>query len=143
MHPLHKTQLMAQLYMDLAIGYQRTFGNDEFVRQVTREALQLHPTNITAHLTKANYTTEMIHYVFDQIGITQDNIEEIRKYPKVMQLFQNRVQQQKTIDALGYKEMPDEAYQKWLTQVNREKSKQQQAELEKQFKKINTQSKKI
>ncbi len=137
MRPLSKKELFAQLLTDLAMGYKQKFGNDEFTKQVTHEALQLYPNNITAHLNKANYYNEMAFQVLGQLGISEENIDrELPKYPSALALVKTMIKSHKAIDALGYQKMPDEQYQKWLASISKEKGKQEQLQLRGQLKKI-------
>ncbi|WP_438424364.1 hypothetical protein [Aquimarina macrocephali] len=137
MHPLSKQQLFAQMLIDLAMGYEHRFGNDAFTNQLIYEALQLDPTNISAHLNQANYYDEMVHHVLNQLGITEENINtELPKHPEALALVQTMIKSHKAIDALGYKDMPDAQYRQWLKSMDQEKDKKEQADMKNQLKKM-------
>ncbi len=137
MHSLSKKQLFAQILTGLVMGYKQKFGNDEFMNQVAHQALRIYPTNITAHLNRANYYNELVFQVLNQLGITKDNINtELPKYPKALALVKAMIKSHKTIDALGYQQMPDEQYQKWLSGMRKEKGKQEQLQLQEELKKM-------
>ncbi len=140
MRPLDKQQLFAQMLVDLSMGYERKYGNDEFTKRVTQEALKLHSANIVAHLNKANYYNEIVFQVLEQLGITKETINvELPKYPKALELIKTMIKSYKAIEALGYKNMPDEEYQKWLENMKKEKDKQEQKRIQQQLKKQNKQ----
>ncbi len=137
LHPLNEKELLAHMYTDLAMGYERKYGNDHFMDEVTQQALELHPTSITAHLNRANYYNEMVKHVFEQLGITRENANtELPKYPSALKLFQTMVKQHKTIDAMGYKKMPDEMYQAWLSKMQEQKDNQEQQQMKQQLQKL-------
>ncbi|GAA4273655.1 hypothetical protein U6A24_18205 [Aquimarina gracilis] len=137
MHPLSQQELLSQMYADLAMGYQKKFGHDRFTKEALQKALELDTNNITALLTQANYYTEMVVHVFTQLGITQENIQqELPKHSKALALFQKMVHQHKTIDAIGYKKMPDAIYQKWLATMQKQKDNQQQKAMKEQLHKL-------
>ncbi len=137
LHPLSQQELLSQMYTDLAMGYQKKFGHDRFTKDALQKALALDANNITALLTQANYYTEMVAHVFGQLGITQENIQqELPKHHKALALFQKMVHQHKTIDALGYKKMPDAMYQKWLAAMQKQKDNQQQKAMKEQLHKL-------
>ncbi|TSE08126.1 hypothetical protein [Aquimarina algiphila] len=129
-NPLTKSQLKANMIVDLASGYIYKYGYDEFVSEMIHEALQIDPKSITGHLIKSNYNNYKVKYVFNKLGITKNNFEnEIKKHPAAIELLKKMINQHKTIAALGYQEMPEEAYQKWLTSIDKQGNKQQQKQL--------------
>lgn len=144
MHPLSKKQLFSQMLVDLAMGYKHRFGNDTFTNQLIYEALQLDPTNISAHLNQANYYNEIVNYVLDELEITEENINTIlSQYPEAHALVQTMIKSHKTIKALGYKEMTYEQYQQWLKNMNQEKGKQEQIDMKNQLKRFTKPIKKL
>ncbi len=137
MHPLSKRELLAHMYTDLVMGYEKKFGSDKFTEEVTQKALQLHPTSITALLNKSNYYTEMVQHVFEQLGINKENArQKLPNHPEALELYRTMVKQYKAIDALGYKKMPDEMYQEWLRNMQQQRNNQEQKEMKKQLNKL-------
>lgn len=124
MEPLTKKQTVAQCLADLAKGYIQKFGYDSFVSQCVDSTLKYDPTNIFARQVKSDYLTLRFEYVVNQVGRPHPEILRTR-YPKVYQLLEERNKTYQIIDASGYQDMPEEAYQDWLNSVNREKEKQE------------------
>ncbi|MEO0901311.1 MAG: hypothetical protein AAFY00_04580 [Bacteroidota bacterium] len=124
MHPLNDAELLSNHFDQLALGYVRKYGYDEFVAEVLETAIELNPKNITAHLSKANLQGLTLKYATEQLGITKDNFNEIRMYPELVKLYKSVVGQYSYIDNLGYAEMPPELYEKWLSSVD-EKGQEQ------------------
>ncbi|WP_271769236.1 hypothetical protein [Aquimarina algiphila] len=129
MHPLSKPQLQSHLYMNLALGYIRKYGYDEFVNEILTQALELNPSNVQAYLIKSNYATIKVKYALDRLGIGKENFEEIKQHPRAIQLYKNMIAQYNMVDKLGHQEMPPDEYQKWLASVKEESNKQQNIEL--------------
>ncbi len=128
MEPLTMEQTIAQCLADLARGYTKKYGYDNFVSQCVDSTLKYDPTNTFARQIKSDYQTVRFDYVVNQVG--QPNIDILKaKYPKVYQLLEERNQTYRIIDASGYQEMPKEAYEAWLNSVDEQKEKQKQQKL--------------
>ena len=124
MESLTKKQTVAQCLADLAKGYTKKYGYDSFVLQCVDSTLKYDSTNIFARQVKSDYQTLRFDYVVNQIGRPRPDILKAR-YPRVYQLLEERNQTYQFIDASGYQEMPEQAYQEWLNSVNKEKEKQE------------------
>ncbi len=124
MDPLTKEQTVAQCLADLAKEYTKKYGYDGFVSQCVDTTLKYDPTNIFARQVKSDCQTLRFDYVVNQVGRPCPEILKTR-YPKVYQLLEERNQTYQIIDASGYQEMPEQAYQDWLSSVNKEKEKQE------------------
>lgn len=139
MQNLSKKELLSALLTDLAQGYIHKYGYDGFVDKVIGQALKLYPNSISANMVKANHDAAQFEYVMKQIGINpRDNeqLQNIHYYPKAVELLNKVNEQYAVIDNLGYEVMPDEAYQKWLQNMNAEKQKQENEAMKQQFKGI-------
>ena len=124
MEPLTQKQTIAQCFADLAKGYTKKYGYDNFVSQCVDSTLKYDPTNIFARQIKSDYQTLRFEYVVNQVG--RPPIDSLKShYPKVYRLLEERNQTYQIIDASGYREMPEQAYQEWLNSVNKEKEKQE------------------
>ncbi|SFN21259.1 hypothetical protein SAMN05421594_1505 [Chryseobacterium oleae] len=164
MKSLSKQELLAQFYADLANGYIHKYGMDEFVGNTLDKALEYSPNNIYANQLKSMYQQARLTYVANQLGIKDlenpEELQNIRFYPKALDLLQETKAQFNNIDSLGFVMMPEGAYEQWLgnmkgeanrqksealaermRQINAEKQKQKQQEAQKQKKKESDQSK--
>jgi hypothetical protein len=140
LHNLNKKELLSMLYYDLASGYLHKFGYDEFFNQIVDKAIELYPNNINANMLKSDYLTVKTKYVFQQLGVNKENFKtKMKQYPKALETLKRMKQQYNLIDNLGFSEMPEEVYQKWLHSLQEEKHKQENKEqknrLQIQFKK--------
>lgn len=134
---LSKQELLSEFYVDLANGYIHKFGYDDFVEKIADKALQLYPKNVKAQMIKSNYSTVRFEYVAKQLGINpRDNkqLQKIKRYPNAIVLLKECNLQSKKVEQLGYTEMPQEAYERWLGSLKEAKRKQENADLNLQFK---------
>ena len=137
MQTLSERQLLSQLYTDLAAGYLHKYGYDRFVEIAVNKALELYPNNINANKLLSNYYTELFLYVTKQLDINPEKREQlvqIRDNPDAMAILMATQKQYELIDASGFEYMPAEAYERWLSSLNNEKSKQENKAVSKQFK---------
>ena len=124
MEPLTKEQTVAQCLADLSKEYTQKYGYDSFVSKCVDTTLKYDPTNIFARQVKSDYQSLRFEYVANQVGRPSPDILKTR-YPKIYQLLEERNKSYQIIDASGYQEMPEQAYQEWLNSVNKEKEKQE------------------
>jgi hypothetical protein len=121
MDTLSDKQNICLCLIDLAKGYEKKFGNDDFVIKCCDLALQYYPNYINAMLLKAEITKKK----FDKL-IKQYNVEYVsdlfynstlkKEYEDMEQLYLK-------IYDLGYREMPKEMYQQWLQSLKQEQEK--------------------
>lgn len=121
MLPLNQKELLSHVLFDLAKGYAVKYCYDSFVEQVIEKALELDPNNINAQMVKSDYRTMLFIYVQKQLNVSPDNIY---KYPKAKQLLDEMYAQYAIVDNLGFAQMPEEAYEKWLGSLQNAKQKQ-------------------
>ncbi len=126
MQPLTKKQVLSEFMVDLAKGYSKKFGYDEFVEQVIEKALELYPNNIFAQMVKSDYTTLQFMFVQKQLRVPPN---EIHKYPKAKKMLDKMYKQYEVIDNLGYQEMPIADYEKWLNSLKQAKNKQKSTKM--------------
>lgn len=137
MQNLSDKEVMAQFYTDLANAYIAKYGYDDFVGNVVSKALELYPNSISANMIKANLLTMEFEYVCKQVVINpcnQQELQNIRHYPKVVEMLNAVNAQYATIDNLGYTHMPADAYQDWLQSMKKQESLQENQRINEQFK---------
>lgn len=124
MDTLSKRQVIANSILDLAKGYRNKYGIDDFYLSCVNTGLEYHPNNIVGHIMKGDYYFWLVQDI-----MKQDPLIAKRPQNDVPEFWEivNKVKAEKAIlDALGYEQMPKEAYQDWLNSVEKEKSKQMQ-----------------
>lgn len=143
---LSKKELLSKHLSDLAEGYIHKFGYDEFTQNIIDKALELYPNSISAHMINANIATARLKNVVQQLGIDTSDAkqrEKILYYPKAVELLKEMHRQYALIDNLGYEHMPPEAYQQWLQAMKNEEQKQENEKINKQFKVLLANKKKL
>lgn len=124
MQPQDRKQVIAHCLSDLASGYIKKYGYDNFVIQCVDSVLACAPGNTTALAIKYNYLGERLAYVADQIG--RPPLEILKTdFPHVYKMLEERNSYYKMIDDIGYVEMPPELYEKWLNSASGEKEKRE------------------
>jgi hypothetical protein len=131
MDTINHKQQVANTLADLAQGYYRKFGYDEFVHQCVETTLKYQPNNIHAITIKADYYTLLFNYLAKKYQIK--NKETLMKYPQAKQVLQMRNQLYQLIDGLGYESIPESAYQEWLKSLKMEENRQKHQELMKKI----------
>jgi len=114
MVPLTEKESVANTMCDLAEGYKSKYGYDKFFLQVVSTALKYYPKSMSLIQHKANCLLTMIKN------------ERNKKNPDtklILADIEMHKQLIKTINAMGYKDMPTELYQEWVKSVEKEKEK--------------------
>ncbi len=120
MDTLSKKQTIVHCLLDLAKGYERKYGYDNFYLQSVELALEYHPNNVVGLMMKSNYYNALWYYVKTQ----QDNSGGIPdgELERTKEIYLNAKESYDYVKEIGYSDMPEEAYIKWLQSVNKEKS---------------------
>lgn len=141
MNSLSKKELISQFYADLANGYIHKYGMDEFVGKTLEKSLEYYPNNMYANLLKSMYQQTRFKYVTDNLGIKNaenpQELQNIRYFPKAVELLQETKAQFDRIDNLGFKFMSSSAYSEWLGNMGREANRQQSEEIAERIKQMN------
>ena len=120
MDTLSNRQAIALCVLDLAKGYEFQTHNyyDGFILKCCDLVLQYHPVNPIALLLKA----ETLKKVFIK--------EQKDKYPKPTTTFTLMQEAYAALAKLGYREMPEEMYKRWLIEMTEEKNIYQNKQLQ-------------
>ncbi len=101
---------------ELGNGYENLYGYTPFVPQCYNKSLQYYPHNLPALMEKHNaLRTIGLEYIKKNGEKTDEFLRANHKEFKVTQ---------KKIEALGYREMTEQQYSKWLNDMEAEKNKQ-------------------
>jgi len=124
MEPQNRKEVIAECLNDLASNYVHDFGYDGFALQCADSALKYAPNSLRSMSMKANCMTDQFEYVANQVGRPHPDTLKIH-YPKIYKIYEERNKTYRWLDECGYREMPEEAYNKWLDFIGREKEKQE------------------
>lgn len=124
---LSQRQLYAQCLADFLVGYLRKFGYDGFADQVKQRILIVNPHNVQALIIDANLKKQIALGAIAAAG--RPKPEDLPKYPEAYRSNLDMKDAMDKIDDLGYQDMPEAAYKKWLRSMEQEKKKQANQEL--------------
>lgn len=127
MDTLSKRELFAQCMSDLLLGYMHKFGYDSFAEKIRQTIRSINPQNLTVALIDANLKTQYALSAIKQAGMPKES--DLPNYPSAYQAYLTMHQSYEQIDALGYQDMPEEAYRTWLKTIEGERKKQENKEL--------------
>ena len=120
LQPLTQSQMLSHRFSDLANGYIKQYCYNEFVYRIVEKALEIDPLNMSAQAIKSNFLTENYKHVEAELGINRNNFrEKFKAYPLAKRVFLARNYQYQIIDELGYAEMPEEAYERWIRRMKK------------------------
>lgn len=123
--PLSARELLGQVLMDLAGGYVKQFGYEDFVKACTNLALNTGLKSMSIHMHNHNYYRALLASIQRQYyghGLTREQFKSDDRAGKV---YEQWIGSQKHIEKLGYADMPEEHYQRWLQSVQQEGHKQE------------------
>ena len=129
---LSQRKLFAQCLADLAIGYQKRFGNDDFLKEMQQKIEQIDSSNLAAKILSANMATVFALNQIKSAGSPRP--EELANYPVAYQAYLQMQESYTRLDNTGFQEMPPEIYQAWLKSIEKEQENQRTRELQKQVK---------
>jgi hypothetical protein len=121
MDTVPKKEVIAICLADLATGYAVKFGYDQFVLDCIEKSLAYSPNNIGALTLKADYQTQLVRFIVNQLGFPP--VSELPNYPLAYNQYIKMHEIYRQIDQLGYESMPEEAYKEWLKSFESQKEK--------------------
>ncbi len=134
---LSKRQLYAQCLDNLLFGYLRKFDYDDFAEAVKQKILQIDSSNMRALIIDAQIKQMIALRKIDAAGRPKEG--DLPKYPEAYKAYLEMRAAVDKVDNLGYQDMPEEAYQRWLRSIEQEKKRQGTREIQERLQReINT-----
>jgi hypothetical protein len=141
LRPTSERETIAYLLTTLAITYVRNFGSDERTLQMAETAKKYSPKKLTGHMLYAGYYQDLYKNIlrqYDVYQLTEDQFNNDEQRKEIEQQELKAIQYVKR--DLGWTEIPDWAYKKWLDGVNESARRKQhlvkRRELEQQLNRI-------
>ena len=117
MEALDLEKSVAYCLTELAIGYQRKYGDDEFGLLCCNKTLAYFPRSI--------HTLMQKHTLMRSVGMKRmEKFKGQKPTPEMIAWHEEFKQTEALIERLGYREMPPDKYEQWLKSMEREKSQQ-------------------
>ena len=128
LEPMDKTNVVAEMLLELARGYYNKYGLDDFYLKCINTAEQHLKNDLNAKILKSAYQTRLTLTLAHLLNapkpeIMQQLSTEAYKHFVLMQA------QYKEIDDMGYEEVPVAVYALWLDHIAKEKEKADKAKM--------------
>lgn len=119
LRPSSEKETIAYLLTTLALTYVKTVGSDDRLLEMATTAKQYFPKNLTAHMIYAGYYKDLYQNIQRQYEVSRLPEEKFNNDEQARAIKQQALSAVKYVkEDLGWKEMPDWAYKKWLDGVN-------------------------
>lgn len=136
LEPMDKTNVIAEMLLELARSYYQKYGYDDFYLKCINTAERNLKNDLNAKLLKSAYQTQLtltLAYLLNAPKpeiMKQLSLEAYKHYEKMLAQY-------KEIDNMGYEEIPIAIYALWLNHIAKEKDKLEKDKLPSKFTKIN------
>lgn len=124
MDTLSDKQSIAVCLIDLAKGYEKKFGtyaDAKFILKCCDLALQYYPQYVSGLILKAETTKKQFEQLMKKYSATYP--ADIFEIPEAKAMFDEMQNLYAYIHELGYRKMPAQMYLDWLANLNKEKEK--------------------
>jgi len=125
MDTLSNKQAVANCLVDLALGYQNKYAKDNpdpaFIVKCCNTALQYHPSNANAMLTKAEAQKHYIHSLMKERKLKKP--DALFTDPTIKEMYAEMESTYFQLHNSGYRQMPEEMYMQWLDMLNQDPDK--------------------
>lgn len=122
LEPMDKTNVVAEMILELARGYYQKYGYDDFYLKCIDTAQQYLKNDLNVKLLRSAYQTQLTLTLAHLLQAPKPDImkELSREAYKHFELMQSQYQE---IDDMGYEEVPVAVYGLWLDHIAKEKEK--------------------
>jgi hypothetical protein len=141
LNPITERETIAYLLTTLNLTYIKSFGTDDRAFDMALTARKYFPKSLTANMILTGYNHELWKQVLRQyevLGLSETQLSNDETAQAIKRSKEESLNY--LLRDLGYAEMPDWAYQKWLDGVNELSNKKQHSvkkrQLEQQLRKF-------
>lgn len=128
MDTLGLRKMILTQFNDLANGYAKKFGYDDFMVKCGERVLTEQKNNIQAYMHVANYYNGLAAKIQNEYKLKGWGQSEFEKDNEARKIFSTAIKLNDAIDNLGYSEMPPDIYSNWLNMLKSEGMRQQHLE---------------
>jgi hypothetical protein len=122
-----RKMILAQ-FNDLANGYTKKFGYDNFMIKCGERVLTEQKNNIISYMHVANYYNGLAAKIQREYKLKGWGQREFERDNEARKIFNTAIKLNDAMDNLGFAEMPPEIYSNWLNMLQSEDMKQQHLE---------------
>jgi len=123
LEPMGKKEVVAHLLDELAKGYYEKFGLDDFYLNCLNASSKNAKNQLEPLIMKAAYESSLVLTLAKLLEAPKPEIMQ-QKSPEAYQHYLKLQNLNQQIDNLGYEELPDGIYAKWLEYINKLKAKE-------------------
>lgn len=122
LEPMNKTNVIAEMLLELARGYYQKYGYDDFYLKCIDTAQQYLKNDLNAKMLRSAYQTRLTLTLAHLLNAP--NPDAMKKTsPEAYKHYELMQAQYKEIDNMGYEELPVGIYALWLDHIAKEKRK--------------------
>ena len=122
LEPMDKTNVIAEMLIELARGYYKQYGMDNFYLQCADTAKQYLSNDLDPIMLRANYEESLTLTLAHLLDAKKPEIMK-EKSPEAYKHYEKMQELYKQIDDKGYEELPDGVYARWLDYIGKQKAK--------------------
>lgn len=122
LEPMEKKKAVAELLNHLMRGYYKRYGYDDFILKCADTVMQYSPNSVGALMFKADYETQLTLTLAHLLQAPKPDIMK-EMSPEAYTHFEQMQALYKQMDDLGYEELPNDLYARWLDHIAKEKAK--------------------
>ncbi len=122
LEPMDKTNVVAEMMIDLARCYYQKYGYDDFFLKCIDTAQQHLKNDMNVKILKSAYQTQLTLTLAHLLNASKPEIMQQRS-PEAYKHFELMLAGYKEIDDMGYEEVPVAVYALWLDHIAKEKGK--------------------
>lgn len=105
-------QTLASEMLDLALGYEHYYGFDAFVEKCAGLGLKYYPQGMQGHIMA--YDAALVRFNRAANKAAPPSFAAAMQIPELKSLWGEVERRKRTLDELGFEEMPKAQYNKWL-----------------------------
>ena len=123
LEPLDKKEAVAHMLIELAGGYYEKFGLDDFYLNCAKTSSKYQKNQLDPLILQAAYESRLTMTLAKLLDAPKPEIM-LQKSPESYKHFLKLQELNQQIDNLGYEELPNGIYERWLEHINRLKDKE-------------------
>ncbi|MDU1905993.1 MAG: hypothetical protein E6772_14555 [Dysgonomonas sp.] len=122
LEPMDKTNVIAEMLVELTRGYFKKYGLDDFTLQCLDTAMEHLDNDVSALKLKSEYERRLTLTLAKLLDAPKPEIMK-QKSPEAYTHFEKMQALYTQIDNLGYEDLPEDLYARWLKHIESEKAK--------------------
>jgi len=125
LEPMDKKEVVAQMLVELGRGYYEKFGLDNFYLNCSRTSSQHLSNQLDPILMEAFYEQRLTLTLAKLLDAKKPEIMK-EKFPQAYRHFEKSQALYDKVDNLGYENLPEGIYARWLEHINKLKEKEKE-----------------